>query len=99
MDDRAFCAWVRLRSEATQGSQLHQRLIEATDRLAMAATKIEQLEGTIRYTLDVLKKEFPDPLPPDFFCKGDPPAQPQEIIRRLEEVLINEGDRTTTKGG
>jgi hypothetical protein len=49
MNDLEFCQWVRLHPEATAGTgAVYQRLIEATDRLAVAAQEVEQLRAEVR---------------------------------------------------
>ena len=48
MNDLRFCEWIRQESEATSGpGAVHQRLIEATDRLAAAAVEIERLRAIV----------------------------------------------------
>jgi len=48
VNDLRFCEWIRQESEATSGpGAVHQRLIEATDRLAAAAVEIERLRAIV----------------------------------------------------
>ena len=48
MNDLRFCEWIRQESEATSGpGAVHQRLIEATDRLAAATVEIERLRAIV----------------------------------------------------